>query len=197
MPCPPGRDSIAGTSFSTPTTIDGSRTHGIDWISRTGVVRRSAGRDRGRRFIARVAAEEPGTLILMGLRERGMLTPSPGSTAYRVLWLTSAPVLILPNACLSASRPGGDAHRRVSHRVTTSPVHAAGERSHRGLTPTPCVFTCVPYSWGVASRCHAPSTAGRRAGRSDTARPLRGGAAATGGGRAPHTWAYVRDSPHP
>jgi nucleotide-binding universal stress UspA family protein len=48
--------------------------------------------------IACVAAEQPGTLIVMGLRERGMLTPSPGSTAYRVLCMTSAPVLILPVA---------------------------------------------------------------------------------------------------
>jgi nucleotide-binding universal stress UspA family protein len=52
--------------------------------------------------IARVAAEQPGTLVVMGLRERGMLTPSPGSTAYRVLCMTSSAVLILPIAASSA-----------------------------------------------------------------------------------------------
>jgi nucleotide-binding universal stress UspA family protein len=50
--------------------------------------------------IARIAAEEPGTLIVMGLRERGLLTPSPGSTAYRLLCLTSTPVLILPSVAV-------------------------------------------------------------------------------------------------
>jgi nucleotide-binding universal stress UspA family protein len=48
--------------------------------------------------IARVAAEQPGTLVVMGLRDRGMLTPSPGSTAYRLLCMTSTPVLVLPPA---------------------------------------------------------------------------------------------------
>jgi nucleotide-binding universal stress UspA family protein len=63
--------------------------------------------------IARVAAEERGTLVVMGLRDRGMLTPSPGSTAYRLLCLTSAPVLVLP-AGVASGRPlvGARLHAR-------------------------------------------------------------------------------------
>jgi nucleotide-binding universal stress UspA family protein len=61
--------------------------------------------------IARVAAEERGTLVVMGLGERGMLTPSPGSTAYRLLSKTSTPVLILPAAVASFRGMAGMATR--------------------------------------------------------------------------------------
>jgi nucleotide-binding universal stress UspA family protein len=66
--------------------------------------------------IARVAAEETGTLVVMGLRDRGVLTPTPGSTAYRVLCTASSPVLVLPPMA-------------ASHRVM-----AGVRRSVRGAT---------------------------------------------------------------
>jgi universal stress protein A len=46
--------------------------------------------------INRVAAEEPGTLVVMGLRAPSLLPPGSGTTAYRLLCTTSSPMLILP-----------------------------------------------------------------------------------------------------
>jgi nucleotide-binding universal stress UspA family protein len=46
--------------------------------------------------INRIAAEEPGTLVVMGLRAPSLLPLGSGATAYRVLCTTSSPVLILP-----------------------------------------------------------------------------------------------------
>jgi universal stress protein A len=47
--------------------------------------------------INRIAAEEPGTVVVMGLRAPSLLPPGSGATAYRVLLTTSSPVLILPD----------------------------------------------------------------------------------------------------
>jgi nucleotide-binding universal stress UspA family protein len=47
--------------------------------------------------LAQLADFEPGTLLVMGLRRGpGVFAPQPGSTAYRVLCLTTAPVLVVP-----------------------------------------------------------------------------------------------------
>lgn len=46
--------------------------------------------------INRIAAEEPGTLVVMGLRAPSLFPLGSGATAYRVLSTTSSPVLILP-----------------------------------------------------------------------------------------------------
>jgi nucleotide-binding universal stress UspA family protein len=67
-------------------------------------------------IIARYAAEEPGTLIVMGLRAPSLLPPGSGSTAYRLLCTTSSPVLILPDVERRAPRvakPAARARQRV------------------------------------------------------------------------------------
>jgi nucleotide-binding universal stress UspA family protein len=48
--------------------------------------------------INRIAGEEPGTLVVMGLRAPSLLPPGSGATAYRLLSITSSPVLIVPDA---------------------------------------------------------------------------------------------------
>jgi nucleotide-binding universal stress UspA family protein len=48
-------------------------------------------------IIARYAAEEPGTLIVMGLRAPISMPPGSGCVAYRVLCTALSPVLILPD----------------------------------------------------------------------------------------------------
>lgn len=49
------------------------------------------------KVIDRIAAEEPVTLVVMGLRTAGLLPPASGTTAYRLLCTTSSPILILPD----------------------------------------------------------------------------------------------------
>jgi nucleotide-binding universal stress UspA family protein len=48
--------------------------------------------------INRIAAEEPGTLVVMGLRAPTLLPPGSGATAYRLLCITSSPILVLPDS---------------------------------------------------------------------------------------------------
>jgi len=48
--------------------------------------------------INRIAAEEPGTLVVMGLRAPSLLPPRSGATAYRLLSTSSSPVLIVPSS---------------------------------------------------------------------------------------------------
>lgn len=47
--------------------------------------------------IDRIAAEEPGTLVVMGLRAPSLLPPGSGATAYRLLCTTSSPILVIPD----------------------------------------------------------------------------------------------------
>jgi nucleotide-binding universal stress UspA family protein len=47
--------------------------------------------------INQIAAEEPGTLVVMGLRAPSLLPPRSGTTAYRLLSTTSSPILVLPD----------------------------------------------------------------------------------------------------
>jgi nucleotide-binding universal stress UspA family protein len=47
--------------------------------------------------IDRIASEEPGTLVVMGLRAPTLLPPGAGATAYRLLCIASGPILILPD----------------------------------------------------------------------------------------------------
>jgi nucleotide-binding universal stress UspA family protein len=54
--------------------------------------------------ISRIAAEEPGTLVVMGLRAPSLLPPGAGATAYRLLCITSSPILILPDTDPRARR---------------------------------------------------------------------------------------------
>jgi nucleotide-binding universal stress UspA family protein len=54
--------------------------------------------------IARIAAEEAGTLVVMGLRAPTLLPPGAGSTAYRLLCTTTSPVLVLPDVAPRARR---------------------------------------------------------------------------------------------
>jgi nucleotide-binding universal stress UspA family protein len=51
--------------------------------------------------INRIAAEEPGTLVVMGLRAPSLLPPRSGTTAYRLLSTSSSPVLIVPSSARS------------------------------------------------------------------------------------------------
>jgi nucleotide-binding universal stress UspA family protein len=62
--------------------------------------------------INRVAAEEPGTLVVMGLREPSLLPPGSGATAYRLLCTTSSPILVVPDTTAHArQRPAGSRSR--------------------------------------------------------------------------------------
>jgi nucleotide-binding universal stress UspA family protein len=47
--------------------------------------------------IDRIAAEEPGTLVVMGLRAPSLLPPGSGATAYRLLCTSSSPILVVPD----------------------------------------------------------------------------------------------------
>jgi nucleotide-binding universal stress UspA family protein len=60
--------------------------------------------------INRIAAEEPGTLVVMGLRAPSLLPPGSGATAYRLLCTTSSPILILPE---TPQAPGKIPHRSL------------------------------------------------------------------------------------
>ncbi|HEY8550096.1 MAG TPA: universal stress protein [Vicinamibacterales bacterium] len=60
-------------------------------------VRVYAGSGRPEQLLGAISDEEPGTLLVMGLRHSaGMLSPQPGSTAYQVLCLSRTPVLVVP-----------------------------------------------------------------------------------------------------
>jgi nucleotide-binding universal stress UspA family protein len=60
-------------------------------------VRTSATLGDPERVLAALGAETPGTLLVMGVRRgAGLLSPQPGSTAYKVLCLTRTPVLVVP-----------------------------------------------------------------------------------------------------
>ena len=60
-------------------------------------VRTSAAHGEPERVLATLASERPRTLLVMGLRRgAGLLSPQPGSTAYRVLCLSRTPVLVVP-----------------------------------------------------------------------------------------------------
>ena len=66
--------------------------------------------------INRIAAEEPGTLVVMGLRAPSLLPPGSGATAYRLLCTTSSPVLILPDAAPKAHPLPKTSRARVAAR---------------------------------------------------------------------------------
>jgi nucleotide-binding universal stress UspA family protein len=66
--------------------------------------------------INRVAAEEPGTLVVMGLRAPSLLPPGAGATAYRLLCTTSSPLLILPAAAPKAQPLPRTSKARVEAR---------------------------------------------------------------------------------
>lgn len=60
-------------------------------------VRTSATHGEPERALATLASERPRTLLVMGLRRgAGLLSPQPGSTAYRVICLARTPVLVVP-----------------------------------------------------------------------------------------------------
>ena len=60
-------------------------------------IRTSATLGEPERVLASLGAETPGTLLVMGVRRgAGLLSPQPGSTAYKVLCLTRTPVLVVP-----------------------------------------------------------------------------------------------------
>lgn len=68
--------------------------------------------------INRVAAEEPGTLVVMGLRAPSLLPPGSGATAYRLLTTTSSPILIVPDTTASARpRPAAGSRGRARAAV--------------------------------------------------------------------------------
>ena len=49
------------------------------------------------RVLAALAGEQPHSVLVMGVRRgAGLLSPQPGSTAYRVLCLSRTPVLVMP-----------------------------------------------------------------------------------------------------
>jgi nucleotide-binding universal stress UspA family protein len=54
-------------------------------------------RGEAERALATLGDEHPGSLLVMGVRRgAGLLSPQPGSTAYRVLCLARTPVLVVP-----------------------------------------------------------------------------------------------------
>ncbi len=60
-------------------------------------VRTAAAQGDPERVLAAMAGERPRTLLVLGLRRgAGLLSPQPGSTAYRVLCLARTPVLVIP-----------------------------------------------------------------------------------------------------
>jgi nucleotide-binding universal stress UspA family protein len=59
-------------------------------------VRTAASQGEPERMLASLADERPNSLLVMSVRRGGMLAPQPGSTAYRVLCLSRAPVLVVP-----------------------------------------------------------------------------------------------------
>jgi nucleotide-binding universal stress UspA family protein len=60
-------------------------------------VRTTAARGEPERVLAALGAEQPHSLLVMGIRRgAGLLSPQPGSTAYRVLCLARTPVLVVP-----------------------------------------------------------------------------------------------------
>ena len=60
-------------------------------------VRTSAAQGDPERVLAAMAGERPRTLLVLGLRRgAGLLSPQPGSTAYRILCLARTPVLVVP-----------------------------------------------------------------------------------------------------
>jgi universal stress protein A len=66
--------------------------------------------------INRVAAEEPGTLVVMGLRAPSLLPPGSGATAYRLLCTTSSPILVVPDTATRASQRPAKSRARVTAR---------------------------------------------------------------------------------
>jgi nucleotide-binding universal stress UspA family protein len=60
-------------------------------------VRTTATQGEPERALATLASDRPRTLLVMGLRRgAGLLSPQPGSTAYRVICLAQTPVLVVP-----------------------------------------------------------------------------------------------------
>ena len=60
-------------------------------------VRTVASQGEPERVLATLAAEQPHSLLVMGVRRgAGLLSPQPGSTAYKVLCLARTPVLVVP-----------------------------------------------------------------------------------------------------
>ena len=60
-------------------------------------VRTAAVQGDPERVLAAMAGERPRTLLVLGLRRgAGLLSPQPGSTAYRILCLARTPVLVVP-----------------------------------------------------------------------------------------------------
>jgi hypothetical protein len=60
-------------------------------------VRTSAAQGDPERVLAALAGETPRTLLVLGLRRgAGLLSPQPGSTAYRILCLARTPVMVVP-----------------------------------------------------------------------------------------------------
>ena len=60
-------------------------------------VRVVASQGEPERVLSTLAGEQPRSLLVMGLRRgAGLLSPQPGSTAYRVLCLARAPILVVP-----------------------------------------------------------------------------------------------------
>ena len=57
--------------------------------------------------IASATVQQPGSLLIVGLGE-GELWRRPGSTAYRILCLSAAPVLAVPVAAVAAKPPATD-----------------------------------------------------------------------------------------
>jgi hypothetical protein len=58
--------------------------------------------------VAAATVQQPGALLVVGLGE-GELWRRPGSTAYRILCLSSAPVLAIPVAAVAAKPAATDA----------------------------------------------------------------------------------------
>jgi universal stress protein A len=66
--------------------------------------------------INRVAAEEPGTLVVMGLRAPSLLPPGSGATAYRLLCTTSSPILVVPDTATRARQRPVKSRARATAR---------------------------------------------------------------------------------
>lgn len=80
-------------------------------------VRQIASGGAAEEVIDRVAAEEPGTLVVMGLRAPSLLPPGSGATAYRLLCTTSSPILVVPDTAGQARRRPGKSKARATARA--------------------------------------------------------------------------------
>ena len=84
--------------------------------------------------INRVAAEEPGTIVVMGLRAPSLLPPGSGATAYRLLCTSSSPVLVVPDVAAARNLQLPSRSERSKARGKTEPATTGRATTGRAAT---------------------------------------------------------------